>query len=119
VCSGNSVVLTGTTSMPNTGGYTWSIVGGTPNIGSLSTISVSPTVTTTYGVIYTNNTTQCASAPATITVTVKPTPVVSLPSTGICTGGQTTFLVELTYGQKMVKQLNPSQLHQHLLQRTR
>ena len=88
MCSGTNGVLT---AIP-------SIAGGTPNWSSIPagiypstlSITVSPTITTTYTVNYLalNG---CISPNVSATISVIPTPVITAPSTGICTGGQTTI----------------------------
>lgn len=65
ICSGQSITLTATPSIAG-GTYAWN-----PS-GSTQTITVSPTTTTNYSLVYTLN--GCSSAPATGTVTVTPFP---------------------------------------------
>ena len=83
ICSGENVTLS---TNPNlTGGtYLWS-PGGQTN----STITVNPTQTSTYSVVYTLN--NCSSLPASSTVTVNPIPVVTVTNTTICSGEQATL----------------------------
>jgi len=82
ICSGQSTTLTAT------GGtfYQWS--GGSTD--TTASITVSPTVTTTYFVSTSNG--SCSSQFATITVTVNPTPTVTIiGNTAICPGSSTTL----------------------------
>ncbi len=88
LCSGINGNLTAIPSIP----------GGTPNWSSnpagnyptTLSISVNPITTTTYTVNYLAPN-GCYSQNASTTISVIPTPVVIAPSTGICTGGQTTI----------------------------
>jgi gliding motility-associated-like protein len=91
LCSGNIGSLTGQPSIAG-GTYAWSI--GTQTLTETTqTINVSPNVTTTYNLVYTIQQNQffCSSQMASATISVTPTPVITAPSTGICTGGQTTI----------------------------
>lgn len=82
MCSGSSTTLTATPS--TTGGtYSWS-----PGAGTTQTISVAPVSSTTYTVSYTLS--GCSST-GTGTVTVDPTPIVSVNSPTICTGQTATL----------------------------
>lgn len=83
ICSGNSTLLIAT---PSSGGgtYLWS-----PNGQTTSTITVNPTSTTTYSVVYTLN--GCSSPPSSGTVTVTPTPTVSVNNESICEGNSATL----------------------------
>ncbi len=90
ICSGSSLLLTaagGTT-------YNWA-PGGSTNIS----ISVTPTVTTTYTVIG-SDAHNCTNA-ATFTVYVTEMPVLaSIPNVSMCTGNSTTLIAHETTGTK-------------------
>ena len=78
ICDGNSATLTATPSIPG-GTYLW-------NTGATTaSITVNPNTTTTYSVVYTS-TAGCASPSASGTLTVNPTPVVSVNNDTICIG---------------------------------
>lgn len=77
ICSGTSTTLTATPST-GSGTYVW-----TPS-GTTQSISVSPTTTTNYTVIYTLN--GCSSTPTSTTVTVNPAPTVGVNSPNTCSG---------------------------------
>ena len=84
ICNGESAILTAT---PNqTGGSYYWLPGGQIS----QSITVSPSVTSTYSCIYTLN--GCSSDTISGTVTVKPVPSLSLSDTTICEG----FSVNLT-----------------------
>jgi gliding motility-associated-like protein len=85
ICSGTSATLTATPSQTG-GDFLW-----TPGGDITSTLTVSPTTTTTYTVDY--SLLGCPALPATATVTVNPTPVISVNSDTICTGNSTTLTV--------------------------
>jgi len=82
ICSGSSTVL----KVTGADAYTWS-TGETT-----SSITVSPTVTTTYTV--TDSTAACSGAPQTITITVNPTPTITAIATPamICSGTSSTLV---------------------------
>jgi gliding motility-associated-like protein len=85
ICSGNNAVLTANSSLTGAGGtYTWS-----PNSASSQSVTVSPSVSTTYSVYYTLN--GCPSNTANYLVTVYQTPTVTVNNVGICTGAQATL----------------------------
>lgn len=78
ICDGQSATIN--TTVSSTGGnYFWAIDGSTA-----SSLTVSPALTTDYTVEYEIN--GCAAVPATSTVTVNPTPMVSVNNTSICEG---------------------------------
>ena len=81
ICSGNSANLIANGS-PTGGLYLWS------DDNESNTINVAPLNTTSYSVTYTLN--GCIANMST-TVTVNPTPVVTIPSTTICNGQQATL----------------------------
>jgi len=83
ICSGNSTVLTATSSTSG-GSYLWS-----PGGQTTQSITVNPSSTTPYSVVYTLN--GCASASATGTVTVNQTPTATVNNQTICTSGSTTL----------------------------
>ena len=101
ICSGTSTTLTGTVTAPGTSPYSYAW---TPNNGSLSNANIvtvntstttvaSPTVTTTYTLIVTDNQ-PCISTPVFVTVTVNSlaAPVITAaPSFTICNGSSTTL----------------------------
>jgi gliding motility-associated-like protein len=88
MCSGTNGVLTAIPSITG-GDFLWS--DGTQNLTqTTANITVSPTVTTTYSLVYTAPN-GCPSPNVAATISVIPTPVITAPSTGICTGGQTTI----------------------------
>jgi hypothetical protein len=82
ICAGESTVLTASGAVT----YLW-----LPTLQTISTITVSPAVTTTYTVIGTSAT-GCRDT-ATLQITVNPTPAVtaSASSQSICPGGSTTL----------------------------
>ncbi len=88
ICSGQTATLTAT---PNTAGgtYLWS-----PGGQTSSSITVSPTATTNYSVVYTLN--GCSSASATGTVTVAPSPTVSVAPVTFCPGASVTLTATAT-----------------------
>ena len=90
ICSGNSVNLTAT---PSTGGgnFLWS-----PGGETTQNISVSPSTTTPYTVSYTLN--GCDAADANTTITVNPTPSVSVNSETICDGFNATITATPSLG---------------------
>jgi hypothetical protein len=79
VCNGNTVALSGTGATS----YTWS---GGINDG----VAFTPTATTAYTVAGTNSVTSCTGS-AVLTVTVNPTPTISVSGATICTGTSTTL----------------------------
>jgi hypothetical protein len=83
ICLGNSATLIAT---PSSGGgtYDWS-----PGGELTPSISVSPLATTSYSVIYTLN--GCPSSSASSTVTVEPTPTVTVNDQTICEGDMATL----------------------------
>ncbi|MCC6182218.1 MAG: T9SS type A sorting domain-containing protein [Bacteroidia bacterium] len=81
ICSGNSAILTANGTVDT---YTWSTTANT------ASISVTPTMTTTYSVSGTNSV-GCVSNMATQTLTVNTTPTVSVNSGTICSG--TSFTI--------------------------
>jgi hypothetical protein len=83
ICSGGTATITATPSVVG-GEYEWS-----PGGQTTQTITVNPTVTETYTVIYSVG--DCSSLPATSTVTVSPAPTVTVNSTTICQGNSTTL----------------------------
>ncbi len=83
ICGGQSATLTATPSSPG-GTYLWS-----PGGQTTASISVSPSSTTSYSVVYTLN--GCASSSATGTVTVAPSPTVSVPPVTFCPGTAVTL----------------------------
>ena len=84
ICSGESATLTATTNSSG-GTYLWNPGGATTN-----SISVTPSSTTTYSVVYSLN--GCNSSPGSGTVTVNQIPTVSiLENPAICQGQSTTL----------------------------
>ncbi len=82
-CAGQAATLTATPSAAG-GTYLWSPGGQTSN-----TITVSPTNTTSYSVVYTLN--GCSSASSSGTVTVAPSPTVSVAPVTFCPGTTVTL----------------------------
>jgi PKD repeat protein len=84
ICSGNSTTLTGTGAST----YVW-------NPGNLSgtSVTVSPTLTTTYTVVGTAANGCTGQTTRLITVNPSPTVTATASSTSICTGGSTTLTV--------------------------
>ncbi len=82
ICEGDMTTLTAT---PATGGgtYLWS-----PGGETTASISVSPTVTSTYSVVYTLN--GCPSTSADVIVTVNETPTLTITDDVICSGSSGT-----------------------------
>jgi len=86
ICPGKTATLTGIGS-GGTPAYTYNWTPG----GSGQSITVSPAATATYTVIATDNN-NCASAPATIVVTVRPLPkVIAGPPASVCAGSSATI----------------------------
>lgn len=84
ICQGQSAILTASPSTPG-GTYVW-----TPGNSILNSITISPSTTTVYNVVYTLN--GCVSAPANATVTVNPNvPVNGGQDISICQGGSVTL----------------------------
>jgi gliding motility-associated-like protein len=87
ICTGASGTLTASSPTPG-GTYTWFLNG--TQIGTGSTINVSPTTTTTYAVEY-------AAAGCTgtsnVTVTVEPTPQPTVSTDSVCVGSPGTLIV--------------------------
>ena len=83
LCSGSTAVQTATTADPAVN-FTWSTGANT------NSISVSPTVTTTYSLIGLNATTGCSNT-ALRTVSVNPLPLISVNSGSICSGNSFTM----------------------------
>jgi len=88
ICEGGSVTLGGSPTGPTSGGgntYTWSPSTGLNNVNSANPIA-SPTVTTTYTVFLSSN--GCSYTPASVTVTVIPTPATPTASSNspVCAG---------------------------------
>jgi subtilisin-like proprotein convertase family protein len=81
ICSGSSATLTATPSQSG-GTFSWS------NGATTASITVSPTSTQTYSVIYTLN---GCTATQSATVTVNPSPTVSVNNETICNGAATTL----------------------------
>ena len=83
ICSGQTATLTATPSVAG-GTYLWS-----PGGATTQSISVSPTNTTSYSVVYSNG--GCASLPVSGTVTVNASPTISVNSSTICPGSSATL----------------------------
>ncbi len=83
ICLGQSATLTSTASVSG-GTYSWS-----PGGLTTQNITVSPSTTTNYSVIYSLN--GCSSAPASASVTVNPIPTVTVSSSTICSGQSATL----------------------------
>jgi gliding motility-associated-like protein len=88
ICSGQSTTLTATQSV-GAGTFIWS------NNQTSGTITVSPTVTTTYNVLYTLN---GCSATGSGLVTVNPIPTVSVSNATICNGESATLIATPSSG---------------------
>lgn len=84
ICEGTSATLTATPSLPGGSTIVWS-----PGNISGSTITVSPTITTTYTPLYTLN--GCTNTPVSANVTVNPIPLVTVNNATICEGESTTL----------------------------
>jgi gliding motility-associated-like protein len=82
ICESASVTLA-TNSIPNVT-YSWSPSTGLSSTNSFS-VNASPTDTTTYQLVATDNTTQCV-ARDTVVVNVKPKPVLTVNTTPFCSG---------------------------------
>ncbi|MEY3087282.1 MAG: hypothetical protein RLZ93_1207, partial [Bacteroidota bacterium] len=83
ICSGQTATLTATPSSAG-GTFLWS-----PGGQTSSSITMSPTTTTNYSVVYTLN--GCSSASTTGTVTVAPSPTVSVTPVTFCPGAAVTL----------------------------
>ena len=92
ICDGNSATLTATPTVPG-GTFAWNTGATTPSI------TVSPNATTSYSVVYTSGA-GCISPTATGTVTVNPTPIVTVNNDTICLGqtGSITAVSSLPNG---------------------
>jgi hypothetical protein len=90
ICEGESITLSPT---PSVGGgtYLW-----TPNLETTPTITVSPTLTTPYDVVYTLN--GCPSSTETINVIVNSLPFVNATSETICEGETATLIATPSTG---------------------
>ena len=89
ICSGQQATLTATSSLP-LGTFTWN-PGGT----TTPSIQVSPNQTTTYTVSFMSNL-SCPSAPVSGTVTVNPTPVITIINDTICNGATGTLAASVS-----------------------
>jgi len=78
ICDGNTAILTATPSIPG-GTFLWS------NNATSASITINPTINTTYSVVYTSGS-GCVSPTASGTVTVNPTPLVTVSLDTICVG---------------------------------
>jgi gliding motility-associated-like protein len=83
ICSGQSTTLTASPSAPG-GTFLWS-----PGGQTTSSITVSPTTTSTYSVVYTLN--GCSSLSASASVTVAPSPTLSIAPVTFCPGAAVTL----------------------------
>ncbi len=83
ICEGDTVTLTASASLGG-GDYLWG-----PGGETSSSIIVSPSATTSYTLDYSLN--GCSSNTVTSTVTVNPTPTVSVNNSSICAGESTTL----------------------------
>lgn len=83
ICNGETATLTATPNLPG-GTYSWS-----PGGSTAQSITVNPSATTTYTVIYTLN--GCIAPSATGTVTVKPLSTLSVQGATICAGASATL----------------------------
>ncbi len=84
ICDGQSATITATSSVPG-GTFTWN-----PGAASTNSITVNPLLTTSYTVNY-SSPAGCAAAAVTSTVTVNPTPNVTVNNTTICNGQTATL----------------------------
>ena len=89
VCSGTSATVTATPGAAGTYSYAWTVPATATNPGNVA--SFSTTTAGTYSVIITNTATTCVSASGSGTVTINQTPVVSVNSQSICSGGSATI----------------------------
>ncbi|MEN9303069.1 MAG: hypothetical protein RL264_1498, partial [Bacteroidota bacterium] len=87
LCSGSIGNLTANSSVPGTGDWHWYV--GTTEIGTTQSVAVTPNVTTVFTATGTVN--GCTGT-ANHTINVTPTPIVSVPGTGVCTGGTATVI---------------------------
>lgn len=83
ICSGETSALTATPTI-NGGNYSWSSGVNT------ATYSINPSLTTTYTVTYTLG--ACSPAIASGTITVNPTPTISITSPTICSGNTSSII---------------------------
>jgi gliding motility-associated-like protein len=89
ICQGQSATLTTTASLPG-GTFSWQ-----PGNQVTNQITVSPTTTSTFTVVYTVN--GCSSQPASTTVIVNPNiPVDAGVNVSVCQGGQVTLIASGT-----------------------
>ena len=89
ICESGSVTLA-TNSIPNVT-YSWSPSTGLSSTNSFS-VNASPTDTTTYQLVATDNTTQCV-ARETVVVNVKPKPVLTVTTKPFCSGSSGSIKV--------------------------
>lgn len=83
VCAGSSITLTATPSVGG-GDFMWS-----PGGELTQSITVSPTLSSSYSVVYDDG--QCQSVPVTALVTVLPLPTVVVENQAICVGSSATI----------------------------
>jgi len=91
ICSGAEATITATpgTGLPSDYNYSWTVPGGAPNPGNVSTFNT--TFAGIYGVVITNITSTCASTIDFGTVVISPTPTVSVTSPSVCLGDNSTI----------------------------
>ncbi len=91
ICSGAEATITATpgTGLPSDYNYSWTVPGGAPNPGNVSTFNT--TFAGIYGVVITNVTSTCASTIDFGTVVISPTPTVSVTSPAVCLGDNSTI----------------------------
>jgi len=87
ICNGSPATLTATSNIAN-GVYTWTQGG--VIVGTGPTLTVNPTVLTTYSVAYSLN--GCTPVTTTVTVNVLPKPTATSTSTTICAGQQASIV---------------------------
>ncbi|MHB8402743.1 MAG: T9SS type B sorting domain-containing protein [Bacteroidia bacterium] len=92
ICTGSSATLTATSSGPAIANYNWvSSSGLNINTGTTNTLTVSPTISTTYTV--TGATAAGCSSWAAFTISVTPVPSFTVNSPAICIGGSDSLKV--------------------------
>jgi hypothetical protein len=96
ICPGESVILNGigtpTTSNGNNGTYVWYTTNPIDTIATSSTVTVNPTINTTYQVVYTMN--GCESPAFPVSISIQTAPQITIqnnPNATICEGGCVTL----------------------------
>lgn len=84
ICQGATAILTATPGTLGNYNYVWTVPTGASNPGNINTLTSG--IAGVYSVIITNTATNCSSASASGTITINPSPVVTVNSPSICAG---------------------------------